>query len=136
MNERNERKTHGVGFDGEDRVTVRETAELVLSSLLVEDLEARHRNDSNLDSLLREEFDGFDDNRDFGSGRDDREIGLLARVVENVTSLVGELDRRTDELRKVLSRETAASRGQMLRDEGGGETYAIMEGVRLQVMAM
>ena len=113
-----EGRTYGVSLDGEDRVTIREDTKLILPSLLIENLKTRHRNDPNLNPLLLEQLNRLDDDGDFGTGRDDGEIGGLGRFVEDVTSFVGEFDGGSDELREVLSGETGGDEVSRGREEG------------------
>lgn len=109
----------GVGLDGEDGVTGRKDAELVLLGLVVlksarvvacglstthEDLNARHRDDSDLESALSELLGSLDTKGDLGTSRDESQVGVL-NILQNVTTLGSLLDGRVGELGQVLSGE-------------------------------
>jgi hypothetical protein len=102
--------THSVSLDREDGSTVREDTEPVLPRLLVKDLERRHRDDPDVDALGSEQLGTLEDDGHLGSSRDEGDVGLLG-VQDDVSSVVGLLDRRAGELGEVLARKADDGRG-------------------------
>lgn len=101
-----ERRTYGVSLDGDDRVPVGEHFELVLPRLLVENLKARHRHHSDLESLRLKDLDRVDNDGYLRAGGGDGEV-RAGGVVEYVAALVRLLDGGAVELGEVLTGETA-----------------------------
>ena len=118
-----------VSLDGQDRVAGREDAKPVLLALLVlalarnhknsvfthEDLDTRHRDDSDLEAVAGKLLGGLEGEGHLGTGRNDGEVGVLG-ILEDVTTLGGLLDGRTSELREVLSGEGEDGRGVLGED--------------------
>lgn len=97
---------HGAhDLNGQRGNTVGKDGEPVLLGLEVEDLEAGHRDDADLEVvLLLELLGGINADADLGTGGDKGDVGTLL-LVKNVTTLGGLLDGRTLKLRKVLAGE-------------------------------
>lgn len=92
-------------LNGKRGDAVREDAELVLLGLAVEDFEAGQRYDTGLDVVvIGKVLGGFDADGDFGTGRDEGNLGTL-NLLEDVTTLGGVLNSGALELRKVLAGE-------------------------------
>ena len=119
---KSEKATHGVSLNRHDGSTVGKNRELVVLVLRSEDFHARHRDNTSLDSLLLEDFSGLDSECDFRSGTEESD-GSVLLLVEDVSSLVGLLDRGTLELGKVLTGE-----GEDGRSVGGGEGHVVSSG--------
>lgn len=105
-----------IRLDGEDRGAIRKNREAVLVGLLTEDLEARQRNDASLGALLLEQLGGLNSDGNLGTGGNEGNVGVLD-LVEDVTTLVGLLDRRAGELGEVLAGE-GKDGGSVGRGEG------------------
>lgn len=117
----------GVCLDGKDRVTRWENAKLVLARLVVllsaksthatyEDVDTRQRDDSDLEAALLQLLCRLDTEGDLGTGRNKGQVGV-GNIFQNVTTLGGLLDRRSSQLRQVLSRECKDGRS-VLRQDG------------------
>lgn len=95
----------GHDLNGQGGDAVGKDRKAVLLGLEVEDLAARHGDDTSLDALLREELGGVDGNAHLGTGGDEGDVGTL-NLVQDVATLAGLLDGRAVKLGKVLAGES------------------------------
>lgn len=95
----------GHDLNGQRGDAVGQNREAVLLALGVEDLEARHRDDTGVNIvLLLQVLGGINTDADLGTSGDESDIGVLD-LVQDVTTLDGLLDRGTLKLRQVLTGE-------------------------------
>lgn len=90
---------------------VGDNAEAVLLGLSIEDLNARHRDNTGLQVLVvLEELDGLQADADLGTSGDEGDVGLLV-LKSDVTTLDGVLEGRVLELGQVLAGESENAGG-------------------------
>lgn len=111
---------HGLKRHGGNAVW--DDAEPVVLVLDVEDLDARHRNDTASEVvLLLEDLDGLEGDGHLGTGGHDGHVGVLG-IESDVTTLGGRLDGAALDLRQILAGESEDGRSRLggERDVVGG----------------
>lgn len=110
----------GHGLKGHGGNAVWDDAEPVVFVLDVEDLDARHRNDTASEVvLLLEDLDGLEGDGHLGTGGHDGHVGVLG-IESDVTTLGGRLDGAALDLRQVLAGQSEDGRSRL-----GGESDVV-----------